>query len=310
MGKTNSHFTPIAWLLWFSTFFTLFGNGILIHAETNTTSISIAVLNFISQTGDRRIDAMLSVGTSETIMTDLSNVFEINVVERAMLRQINEEITYSQTGMIDEATAQSVGKQVGADYVIIGGWQKFGEKFRVNARLVKVESGEVVESIKETGWDVFQMQDNIVSAILRNLKVIPSTNEIEKIKERETVSIEAYKEFSLGLQAFESKDENTMEQHMEKAIRIDPNYEKPKKYIYITSFDPEILPRKFKSKKIAQTVDRFYILFGSTGVFYLMSGFEPVGAVIGFTFGLAIVLSSGDTVKEVPVDNDDNNDNK
>ena len=116
----------------------------ILFAQAQNRKISIAVLNFTSQTGSEMIDAMLSVGTAETIMTDLSNVNQIEVIERAKIIEINNEILLSLSGIVNEETAQRAGMQVGADYVIIGGWQKFGTQYRINARIVKVETGIVL----------------------------------------------------------------------------------------------------------------------------------------------------------------------
>ena len=119
----------------FSFYFNLHAD--ILFAQVQIRKINIAVLNFTSQTGSEMIDAMLSVGTAETIMTDLSNVSEISVVERARIRDINNEILYNLSGLVDEAWAQRAGIQVGADYIIICGWQKFGTQYQIKARLVK-----------------------------------------------------------------------------------------------------------------------------------------------------------------------------
>lgn len=209
----------------------------ILFAQAQIRKINIAVLNFTSQTGSEMIDAMLSVGTAETIMTDLSNISQISVVERAKIRDINNEILYNLSGLVDEKLAQRAGVQVGADYIIIGGWQKFGTQYRINARLVKVETGIVLGSIKQTGSDIFQIQDDIVSEILKKLNISPTFSEALKIERKETQSVAAYQEYSKGLQEMDRGKITKGRAHMKNALTLDPNYEKPKKYVYYLGKD-------------------------------------------------------------------------
>ena len=147
---------------------------------------TVAVLNFQSNTGDAATDAMLSEGTAETIITDLSNIKEIEVIERSKLVKLNQEISYGMTGMVDEKTAQRAGRQIGAQYIIIGSWQKFGNQVRVNARLVEVETASIIASIKETGYkgSIFEIQDNIVTQILEKLDITLTSADRYKIRKR------------------------------------------------------------------------------------------------------------------------------
>jgi len=197
---------------------------------------TVAILNFKSNTGDTSIDAMLSTGSAETIITDLSIIQEITVVERTRIVEVMKEIELGMTGIIDDETAQQAGKLLGVQYILMGHWQKFGEQFRVNARLVEVETGKIVVSIKETGNEnsVFDLQDNISEQILSNLKVSISESDKVKIHKRETISIAAYKEFSKGLTEFDKGNKTATNYHMNKALEYDPNYNKPKEYIWVT----------------------------------------------------------------------------
>ncbi len=205
------------------------------YPSQHTKKPTVAVLNFQSNTGDTSIDAMLSTGTSETIVSDLSIVEEIEVVERVRIVEAMKEIKLGLTGLIDEKTAQKAGRLVGAQYILMGHWQRFGSQYRVNARLVEVETGSIIHSIKETGYEssIFDLQDNISEQILSNLQITITDREKVRIRKRETVSIEAYQEFSKGLVEYDRGHVEQMKVHMANALQIDPNYEKPKKYILV-----------------------------------------------------------------------------
>jgi|GEM_PF-2896060 len=207
--------------------------------QNENSKPTVAILNFQSNTGDESIDAMLSTGSAETIITDLSVIEEITVVERKRIRDVMNEIELGMTGMIDDQTVQQAGQLLGVQYILVGHWQKFGKQFRVNARLVEVESGRIVVSIKETGNEnsVFDLQDNISEQILSNLEISISESEKVKIHQKETVSIKAYKEFSKGLREYDKGNRSATNYHMQKALEYDPNYEKPKEYIWVAGGD-------------------------------------------------------------------------
>ena len=158
-------------------------------SSDNNRKPTIAVLPFQSNTGDQDIDAILTTGTSETIVTDLSNIEEIEVIERARIVEAMKEIALGMTGMVDEKTAQRAGMLVGSQYILMGHWQKSGIQIRVNARLVEVETGKIIASIKETGDEnnLFDLQDNISEQILSNLQVSLSEADKVRIRKRETV---------------------------------------------------------------------------------------------------------------------------
>ena len=211
-----------------------FSSGIA--SQNQTIKPTVAILNFQSNTGDTAIDAMLSTGSAETIISDLSIIQEITVVERTRIVEVMKEIELGMTGIIDKKTAQQAGRIMGVQYILMGHWQKFGNQFRVNARLVEVETGKIVVSIKETGHEnsVFVLQDNISEQILANLRISISESQKAEIQKRETVSIDAYKEFSKGLNEFDKGNRQATNYHMQKALEYDPDYKKPKEYIWVS----------------------------------------------------------------------------
>ncbi len=193
---------------------------------------TVAVLNFYSNTGNRIEDAMLSFGTAETVITDLSHVNSIQVVDRSYLKDINKEIMYSQSGMIDKERIIKVGKQIGAQYIVRGHWQRYGNQYRLNVKIVEVETTKILPGIMVDGYNPLDMQVKIVSNILKNIKVGITRLEAKKIVKSDTKSIDAFKQFSLGLREYDYGDSNKSQIYMKKAIEIDPDYQKPKEYLY------------------------------------------------------------------------------
>jgi TolB-like protein len=104
--------------------------------------ITLAVLYF-ENTGDARLDP-LRVGLCQVMVSDLDDIDGVKVVERQRLQAILDELKLGHQGDIDAATAARVGKLLGADTLLLGTYFERMGTLRIDARLVKVETEEVI----------------------------------------------------------------------------------------------------------------------------------------------------------------------
>lgn len=102
----------------------------------------VAVMNFPMLTGEM---TDLSIYLSEKLTNSLFQYRDkFDVVERKHLESIFKEINLGLTGLIDEETAQSVGKMSGADAVVIGTITDLGEELDINIRMIGTEKADVL----------------------------------------------------------------------------------------------------------------------------------------------------------------------
>lgn len=106
------------------------------HAAT------LAVLYF-ENAGSPQLDP-LKVGLAQMLVSDLRGTPGVKVVERSQLQAIMDELKLGHSGVVDPATAAKVGKLLGADTLLIGSYFEMMGTLRVDARLVRVETGEIV----------------------------------------------------------------------------------------------------------------------------------------------------------------------
>ena len=97
----------------------------------------------------------------EFLKSELSKAEELIVVERQQLESVLREQALSMTGLIDSATAQSVGQMVGAQYMISGKISKTGKWIRIDARIIQVSTGQV-KSEKVRGQDNQHLQEMVI----------------------------------------------------------------------------------------------------------------------------------------------------
>ncbi len=88
----------------------------------------------------------LTVGLQQMLISELSVNSGLRLVERGRLRELLQEQDLGAEGRVDASTAAAVGRLIGARYMIMGGFIDFYGDFRMDARIVDVETGEIVKT--------------------------------------------------------------------------------------------------------------------------------------------------------------------
>lgn len=68
----------------------------------------------------------------------------LDIIERAKLDLLIDEIALSQSGLVEEGAAQKVGKILGVEAFIMGSYTRFPKKVEITARLVETETGKIL----------------------------------------------------------------------------------------------------------------------------------------------------------------------
>jgi TolB-like protein len=111
---------------------------------------TLAVLYFDYSGHDLSLEA-LRKGLAQMLISDLAAVDTLRIVERERLQAVLEEQKLARSGKLDAGTAGRIGKLLGARYLVLGSYFDVLGAFRVDARLVDVETGEVVKSVGANG---------------------------------------------------------------------------------------------------------------------------------------------------------------
>lgn len=138
-------------------------------ASSNEASASFLIAVFpledLRPSGDTEgLGEVLAAGITD----GLNRAPGIRVVERQRLKALMDEIGLSMTGAVDEKTALRVGKLLGANHLLLGSFMKFRSQVRVNARVVRTETGEITGTAKVTGKfeDILELEERLVGEIL------------------------------------------------------------------------------------------------------------------------------------------------
>ena len=95
----------------------LFLIGIFFSLCVNAKTIAISY--FDNSSGDAKYNA-LSKGIADMLITDLSKIKGVTIVEREKLEKLIQEIKLGQSKYFDPTTAQKLGKGLGAQNILTG----------------------------------------------------------------------------------------------------------------------------------------------------------------------------------------------
>ncbi len=117
-------------------------NELLKNCEGADKKIGVANFSYLDEreSGDGNI-------VSERITTELVRLKKFKVTERKEIEKVLGELKLQRSGAIDADSVKSLGKMLGADWLVLGTLTKLaGRQVEVNARLVGVESGEIISA--------------------------------------------------------------------------------------------------------------------------------------------------------------------
>lgn len=138
-----------SWLLAWAALIALhitFGNAVVARAQAPT----VAVLYFDYAGSNLELEA-LQKGLAQMLIADLAGSAPVQVVERTRLEAVLSEHKLAASGKIDPVTAARVGKLLGARYLVLGSYFDVLKTFRVDARIVEVETGKIIKALGADG---------------------------------------------------------------------------------------------------------------------------------------------------------------
>jgi len=166
--------------------------------------------------------APLSKGLSAMLITDLKNSStSLQLIERDKIQALLKEIALSQSGSVDQSTAVRAGKILGAQSIVFGSFMVLGNQVRMDVRIIKVETSEVVmaESIVGDSGGLMNLAMELAGKIARSMKVVFKP---PQVKSEGDINAALY--FSKGLDALDRGDKKEARRLFSKCIELDPAY--------------------------------------------------------------------------------------
>lgn len=131
---------------------------------------TVAVIYFDYQGKSEEL-APLKKGLASMLISDLAGSERYRMVERERLEDVLAELKLQTSKSIDQASAVKAGKLLGAHYLVLGSYFDVLKQLRVDARIVEVETGRVLQSVGATGQpeDFVGLEQKLATELGRHL---------------------------------------------------------------------------------------------------------------------------------------------
>ncbi|HEU4389077.1 MAG TPA: tetratricopeptide repeat protein, partial [Blastocatellia bacterium] len=150
---------------------------------------AIAILPFKNLAGSPETD-FYSFSLADSVITELAQLRDLIVRPSSYIAQYQNK----------DVDPRTVGTSLAVDAVLIGGYLKSGDRFRVTPQLVEVNSGEIIwsDKIDVDARDIITVQDTISRQIVAGLRVKTGSGEQERSTGKLTKSPEGYEAYLKG----------------------------------------------------------------------------------------------------------------
>jgi TolB-like protein/tetratricopeptide (TPR) repeat protein len=187
-------------------------------AEPAMESGALAVLPFDNISPDQETD-YFSDGLTEELIARLSLVSEIELVSRWASMQFKGA----------KQDIKTIGRELGARYLVGGSVRRFQDSVRITVQLVDVATNRQIwgDAYKGKLDDIFDIQEQVAKQIVEALKLKLSFSEKVSLTKRQTVNAQAYDLYLRGQDYLYRLTKRSVEyaiQLFEKAIELDPRY--------------------------------------------------------------------------------------
>ncbi len=200
--------------------------AVLFAGSAPAGELRLAVTAFESGSADPAL-APLGKGLQSMFTTDLSNIPGLEVVERARLAEIASEWKLASSGFVDPKTAAEAGRLLGATHLLTGSFTLLDQELRLDARLFSVGEGRVVLAESRSGERdlFFDLQKQLVTALVRELAGDVAPKVRVKIQRVQTADWDAFDAFSRGIDALDDADYQKALAELHKATTLDADFD-------------------------------------------------------------------------------------
>jgi len=150
---------------------------------------------------DAEVFDALRVGMQQMLMTELALNPALRVVDRSQLQTLLQEQDLGASGRVDPNTAARIGRLVGARYVVLGGFVDFYGDFRIDARIVNVETSEIVNvaRVRDKRENLYRLVVDLGGKVVEDVDLPPLDASVREARETRDIPTEAMTLYSRAL---------------------------------------------------------------------------------------------------------------
>jgi tetratricopeptide (TPR) repeat protein len=184
--------------------------------------LTVAVLWFEDKTGDPNAGHWRHA-IKGMVWNQLREVKAVRL--RGGVEYARRELGIATGNSLDASQARQIGELIEARRVIWGRYSRQDDQWCVNAHVLHVASGQASAELSAKSADWYDVRDSLGEQIVKELRLVPSEEEKNRMLRRPTSSAVAFERYSKGYALFaEGKPLSQAEDLERKAIEADPNF--------------------------------------------------------------------------------------
>ena len=159
-------------------------------------------------------------GMTDELTTDLATISQLRVISRGSVMQFKGD---------RRPPTPQIAKLLNVDAVVEGSVLRVGDKVRITAQLIDAPADKHLwaKSYERNSKDVLALQDEVASAIAKEIEVQLTPNEQARLTTSSTVNPAAYDAYLKGRYFFNRATDENLKKAIalyEDAIKLDPNF--------------------------------------------------------------------------------------
>lgn len=166
-------------------------------------------------------------GLAQMLITDLVAEPRLRVVERDRLEDVQKELNLSSSGRVEAATAQQMGRLLGAKYQVMGSIVPLGKAMSFETKVVVVETGQVIRTTRAVASvdDVFAAEQQLAQALLKLIAEAEGLRPTEKVQRSPAkVGYATAVKYAKALDAKDRKDTKAAVQMLSEVVKAQPDF--------------------------------------------------------------------------------------
>ena len=171
--------------------------------------------------------APLGKGISEMIMTDLSQIEGLVLVERIRVQALMDEINLAQTGLMNESTSPKFGKMLGAGKMIHGTFTMSGSDLNLDVTYADVIRQDFSDPLtfSDRLKNMFLLEKDLVFKIIDEMNIVLTPEQRMRIQHIPTTNLQAFMAYCMGLEMEDRGQYQNAARYYKKAVELDPNFD-------------------------------------------------------------------------------------
>lgn len=168
----------------------------------------------------------LRVGLQQMMITEFAANPGLRVVERSQISALLSEQDLGASGRVDDATAATIGRIVGARFMVFGSFLDFYGDMRIDLRIINTETSEIVrtENVRDDRENLYSMITQLALSVTANLDLPALPQAIRQEREAREVPAEAIQYYSRAILYADRGNSDRAAELYSRALEVFPNY--------------------------------------------------------------------------------------